>query len=467
MAPNPIMFGGTPTWAPALAAIFGGLSAAGQPGGFANFGMGAQQGQQNFQQGQQNQQQMDLRRMQIEQAQEEMRRANQEREQEQALIDRLRSLGNASGSSTTPVTPVGNYGASTGGIQTASGPAPLAAMFQSDPQLATVFNTMLDARDVKGAIGLLSEIATQEPDKPKAGSEIGQIMADVEAGFITPEQAQERIAKMNYIAPQQGPGLTERQRNALAAGLKEGSPEYQQYILGRDDTAPGVFQGTGLDAQSYNIVLEGTKNGQTNTPEYAAAYANLAMPKVTTDPVTGKSVYVQPDMSWAVPPVGRSTAQDAPLPEGATSQQVPGATITTNPGAPIYNETQGKAAGFADRISAANEILDATQSAGTDEVQRRLGQLPLVGNYAMSSDRQKFEQAERDFINAILRRESGAVISEEEFANARQQYLPQPGDSEQVLAQKKASRDRALNSMQREGGPFYKPDAANDPLGIR
>ena len=56
-------------------------------------------------------------------------------------------------------------------------------------------------------------------------------------------------------------------------------------------------------------------------------------------------------------------------------------------------------------------------------------------NVFLTSDRQKLEQAQRDFANAILRKESGAAISQSEFANTRQQYFPQPGDSEEVIAQ--------------------------------
>jgi hypothetical protein len=63
----------------------------------------------------------------------------------------------------------------------------------------------------------------------------------------------------------------------------------------------------------------------------------------------------------------------------------------------------------------------------------------------------------------VLRRESGAVIAENEFAQARQQYLPQPGDSPQVLAQKAANRANVLAGMTREAGPAYKPAASTAP----
>jgi hypothetical protein len=72
-------------------------------------------------------------------------------------------------------------------------------------------------------------------------------------------------------------------------------------------------------------------------------------------------------------------------------------------------------------------------------------------NLLKSSDRQQFEQAQRDFINAQLRRESGAVISPEEFENAAKQYFPQPGDSPETIAQKRRNREIVVENMAREG----------------
>jgi hypothetical protein len=65
------------------------------------------------------------------------------------------------------------------------------------------------------------------------------------------------------------------------------------------------------------------------------------------------------------------------------------------------------------------------------------------------------EQAERNFVNAVLRRESGAVISEQEFDNAAKQYFPQAGDTEAVLAQKKANRETVLGNLSKESGGAY------------
>jgi hypothetical protein len=75
------------------------------------------------------------------------------------------------------------------------------------------------------------------------------------------------------------------------------------------------------------------------------------------------------------------------------------------------------------------------------------GTLEAVGNMALSSSGQKAEQAQRDFINAVLRQESGAVISEQEFDNARKQYFPQPFDSAEVKRQKAQNRKLAIQGI--------------------
>jgi hypothetical protein len=71
------------------------------------------------------------------------------------------------------------------------------------------------------------------------------------------------------------------------------------------------------------------------------------------------------------------------------------------------------------------------------------------------------EQAERNFVNAILRRESGAAISDSEFDSARKQYFAQPGDDAKTLAQKAQNRRTASAALRAESGPAWQEVAAN------
>lgn len=120
-------------------------------------------------------------------------------------------------------------------------------------------------------------------------------------------------------------------------------------------------------------------------------------------------------------------------------------------------EAEAKAAGFAERMGQSEPSIEANKEAAMSLQQKALAATPVFGNKLVSPEYQQFDQAQRDFINAQLRRESGAVISEEEFDNARKQYFPQYGDSPEVLAQKKANRDAAINSMITSAGAAYTP----------
>lgn len=130
---------------------------------------------------------------------------------------------------------------------------------------------------------------------------------------------------------------------------------------------------------------------------------------------------------------------------------------------PEFSVTQGAAAGYADRMAQSDAIIsDPKITATMTNLGEHKGDIPLVGNFIASPEYQQAVQAQRDFINAILRRESGAAISESEFDNAKKQYFPQPGDNEAVLKQKAANRRNAINGIARQAGPAYSaPDTSN------
>ena len=120
---------------------------------------------------------------------------------------------------------------------------------------------------------------------------------------------------------------------------------------------------------------------------------------------------------------------------------------------------QGKVATFADRMQEANKIIGDLTLSQTSLKQKALSASPILPNYLTDENYKKASQAQRNFINAVLRRESGAVISPEEFANAREQYFPQPGDTPEVIAQKAQNRKTVIEGFSREAGPAYKPKA--------
>ena len=116
-------------------------------------------------------------------------------------------------------------------------------------------------------------------------------------------------------------------------------------------------------------------------------------------------------------------------------------------------EGQGKATLFGTRMSEAQGIINTVENEGTSIYNAIIGNVPFVGNLATSNEFKVYNQAKQDFINAILRFESGAAIGQNEFDRADAQYFPQPGDTPQVIANKRRNRDIAIAAMSAVSGP--------------
>jgi len=117
--------------------------------------------------------------------------------------------------------------------------------------------------------------------------------------------------------------------------------------------------------------------------------------------------------------------------------------------------SQSAALGFGKRLEQAEGVFDALEKADYDrsDISSSLGS--LLPTSMQSSEAQQQEQAERNFINAVLREESGAVIGPTEFASAEKQYFPRAGDSADVIKQKKANRQQKLATFKNEAGPHW------------
>lgn len=139
-------------------------------------------------------------------------------------------------------------------------------------------------------------------------------------------------------------------------------------------------------------------------------------------------------------------------------------------------EFQGKSAAFGLRANEADKILRDLEgkgvrntgiirsiAQGTGEMVPFIGDRigPAVGSAfntlpgilgGPNEQQQQVEQARRDFVNAVLRQESGAAIGQSEFENAARQYFPQPGDTDAVVAQKARNRALAIQGLQTNAG---------------
>lgn len=124
-----------------------------------------------------------------------------------------------------------------------------------------------------------------------------------------------------------------------------------------------------------------------------------------------------------------------------------------------YKDFQYQAGGFAKRMETSGSIIDQLENDPEfkiTSVKTSLQQkIPGLLGGLKDPKVQSLEQAQRDFVNAVLRRESGAAISPSEFESAQKQYFPQPGDTAEVLAQKSANRKQATEAIKATAGGAY------------
>lgn len=143
-------------------------------------------------------------------------------------------------------------------------------------------------------------------------------------------------------------------------------------------------------------------------------------------------------------------------------------------------ETQGNATGFGVRAKEANQIATNLENQGvkvpgktSTVVSGIAGMTPFVGDkYAeatkslfnvlpefaggLSPEQQQSGQARKNFVSAVLRKESGAAISPQEYANEERKYFPQLGDSDAVVKQKQQARESAIRALELQAGPGAK-----------
>ena len=123
-------------------------------------------------------------------------------------------------------------------------------------------------------------------------------------------------------------------------------------------------------------------------------------------------------------------------------------------------EFQAKSATYGARAQEAHSVMDELEGMSGKDAYNRLaaaagggnGVMASAMNPALSESTQRVIQARRDFVNAVLRQESGAAISDQEFANATKQYFPMPGDSAKVIEQKRRNRETAIKGFNNAAG---------------
>lgn len=213
-------------------------------------------------------------------------------------------------------------------------------------------------------------------------------------------------------------------------------------------------RGYDLEVQKFGETVRSNKvQERTSAGNLAVAQGNLKVSRarLATERAAPKGQIVQ--------------TEDGPvLVDPRTGQSIP---VLGTDGKPVGKtkaptEFQGKSAAFGARADQADKIISSLQGKyspaaintkqGLEDVWLVGGALASGANKLLGADAQRAEQAQRDFINAVLRQESGAAIGASEFDNAKKQYFPQPGDKPEVLKQKAENRRLAVKGFQTNAG---------------
>lgn len=87
-----------------------------------------------------------------------------------------------------------------------------------------------------------------------------------------------------------------------------------------------------------------------------------------------------------------------------------------------------------------------------DGAEKSLSTWDLVApSFAQSEAGQTYTQAKRQWVEAYLRKDSGAAIGKDEYANADRAYFPQVGDKPETLKRKREARERITETIRTQG----------------
>ena len=334
----------------------------------------------------------------------------------------------------------------------------------------------------------LSQLSRKAMDYLGDPAARARLAAGLQSMTLSPNQAfiQSQVQRGQDI---QARRQQAQQANMTAAFLRnEGSSELATLIENQPELATFALQ------QHYNV-----KNKQASTIEQKLAVLKAAYPDAPPEKIAQLAVGIESHSILSGKQVNEQYGSD--LPEGrlykvndasgeitgiegapekpdetalikeyeyAKSQEnfkgsfqdfiairYPASDVSLKP----LSQGESEATGFYSRVLEAQKILMQTtpsgflDNQGTSFSNAMLEKDPTgLSRYAMADDYKRYEQAKRDFINANLRRESGAAIAASEFDSAEKQYFPVPGDSQAVIQQKRRNRETVIKSLRVASG---------------
>lgn len=185
----------------------------------------------------------------------------------------------------------------------------------------------------------------------------------------------------------------------------------------------------------------------------AAGLSEALKMSAPQEPADEYQRYVQEERAAGREPLDRIQYAQAKKGQGFEVTTADGTTVKYGGGTTgkptKLTEGQSKDLVYFERATGASPLIDQQEEALTSLVQRGMDAVPGVGNLLVSEDYQKGRQAAAEWLAAILRKDTGAAITSQEFDLYGPMYLPMPGDGPETLAQKREARKRAEGAIKR------------------
>lgn len=279
----------------------------------------------------------------------------------------------------------------------------------------------------------------------------------------------------NVMANQQVQAQEMQQVNQTRAALLKQYPQYANEINAADGPTLGRMLGV---TWQQRLAAE-----QPKQPDFQ--FMNVGDRLIRADKTSGniqelgdysqaKLPPIAEEYNWAVSQGFKGTAQDYQaykaglnksglmVEQGPDGFRLVQGNINGMP--PKLTEAQSKDVNFLGRAKKAEEALAPVETELTSFAQKRMTGLPYdIGNYLTTPQYQQAQQAGREILAIILRKDTGAAVTPQEFETYSKIYLPQPGDDAATIRAKKESREAAIKGIQQGLGPLAPQDDAQTP----
>lgn len=299
-----------------------------------------------------------------------------------------------------------------GALNALAGMDPMAAMNVQKQRLG-MDATRQDMRIADQRMGILSAQEMRQAEEyarsltaQQAAAEAQKLESAVKMGMMIPDAAT-WDAQMSQMAPELVGKFDQRQ--ALAAKFMSMAEVLKQT---RGPEIPG-----GAQTLAWRAQQAGLQPGTAEYTEFMVTGGKADGLAIDVDPATG-SVSVRQ---------GVGAAKTRPLTEGQSKDNV-----------------------FATRAKGALAAFEPVADVLTSFGQRAAEMDPtgVVRGSVQSPEFQVAKNAGDEFLQAILRKDTGAAITSQEQELYGKTYLPQPGDGPAVLEAKRQARSRALAALE-------------------